>query len=315
MNIHPFEWRHLPLLYQYRNQGVFLDNTLALTRGQILVPAGALLSWLGSATGVFTYLGEDENEGSQPLIVQAIHQTGATSAHLSFIASPEALECTDLVALIDQMAVEIGKRGGLYILAEVDEEDSMFEVLRKAGFSIYARQHIWQMPNPSQAVKSSSQDWKAAQRRDEAAIRFLYSALIPGLVQQVEPPPSGRMQGLVSYQENQLLAFIELRYGLAGVLAQPFVHPDAEGVLGKLARLLQNLTRRYSRPVFVNVRSYQSWLEATILNTGATLCSRQAVMMRHLVISRRVTQAYTLPAMNGKRAEPTVPIAQIKKET
>jgi hypothetical protein len=38
--------------------------------------------------------------------------------------------------------------------------------------------------------------------------------------------------------------------------------------------------------------------------TGAVPGSSQAVMVRHLGLARRASQAVSLPAMNGTRAEP-----------
>jgi hypothetical protein len=36
-------------------------------------------------------------------------------------------------------------------------------------------------------------------------------------------------------------------------------------------------------------------------------------MVRHLAIARRVNQVYSLPAINGKRPEPTAPIAHLEE--
>jgi hypothetical protein len=46
---------------------------------------------------------------------------------------------------------------------------------------------------------------------------------------------------------------------------------------------------------------------------GAKPGPQQAVMVRHLTVSRRVTQSYPLPAINGTRAEPTAPIVRIEE--
>ena len=61
-------------------------------------------------------------------------------------------------------------------------------------------------------------------------IRSLYNNLVPGLVQQVEPLPPDQLRGMVYYQQGELLAYVELRYGPRGIWAQPFVHPDAEDI-------------------------------------------------------------------------------------
>jgi hypothetical protein len=54
MNIRPFDWRDLPLLHRYRNQGLFPDSASVLTRDDAGT-AGACLPFC-PATGIFTYL-------------------------------------------------------------------------------------------------------------------------------------------------------------------------------------------------------------------------------------------------------------------
>jgi hypothetical protein len=79
MIVRPFEWRDLPALYRYRDQGVYLDSALVLTRGAWPLP-GALLSYLAPGLGVFTWVGR-ENEVAAPLFGQMMHLTGAQGAH------------------------------------------------------------------------------------------------------------------------------------------------------------------------------------------------------------------------------------------
>jgi hypothetical protein len=52
MNIRLFDWRDLPVLIRYRRHGLFFDNALVLTRGQALVPAGAMMSYLACDWGL-----------------------------------------------------------------------------------------------------------------------------------------------------------------------------------------------------------------------------------------------------------------------
>ena len=315
MNIRPFEWRDLPLLHRFRSQCLYLDSTLSLTSGLAYAPAGALLSSFSSAVGIYTsYAASDGSEaGSEKefhLFGQATHSLGNVSARLSFLTPQSCLESNGLVPLVEHLAVQVGEHGGQHILAEVDELSHGYEALRRAGFGIYARQCVWRLPD-GPAGKNLAGARRAQLTRDLAAVRFLYYNLVPGLVQQVEPPPTNRLQGLAYYRGTELLAFIDLKYGPRGIWAQPFVHPDAEAVTDNLLCLLQDLPYRSGRPVYVCVRSYQSWLESEIQSIGAQPSPRQAVMVRHLAIARRVPQVMTMPAMNGK-AEPTVPVARYK---
>lgn len=312
MNVRPFDWRDLPALHRYRSQCLFLDSALVLTSGPFFAPAGALLSTLSPATGILTFIAHDEAERNTSLIGQVTHTAGQGSARISFFAPQSAANQADLAALIEAMSVQVGERGGMFILAEVDSAEPVFEQLRQAGFGVFARQRVWRLGN-SPAGKPLPGLRRAVAGPDTAAIRFLYANLVPGLVQQVEPPPSNRLQGLVYYQGNELLVYMEVRYGPRGIWVQPFIHPNAESVAAPLIRLLQELPYRNGRPVYVCVRSYQSWLESIIEGVGAEPSPSQAVLVRHLALARRQPVANSVVVLNGKTAEPTVPVARLRR--
>ena len=311
MNIRPFEWRDLLLLNRYRNSGLFLDSTRVLIHGSVLIPVGALLSFLAPSTRIFTYLCEDNTHASLPLVGQVTHGVGATFARLSYLAPDSAMESPNVSVLSDYMALQIGQRGIFHLLAEVDENSLAFQSLHQAGFAIYARQRIWRLEGEP-AGESEEVPWRPCRSWDTVGIRSLYSNLVPGFVQQVEPLPKEDLKGMVHCQNDEIHAFVELKYGRAGVWVQPFVHPDAEGFARHLAHLLRELPGRRARPVYICVRSYQSWLETAIEAMGAQPGQLQAVMVRHLTVTRRVTQPYTLPAINGTRTETTAPIARME---
>lgn len=311
MNIRPFGWRDLSLLNRYRNYGLYLDSTRVLIHGQMMVPMGALITFLGPSTRIFTYRCENNSQAAKPLIGQVIYLMGASYARLSFLAPEDAMEQPGLSALTDYLAVQMGSRGAFHILADVDESNQIFQLLHRVGFAIYARQRIWRLDGQP-IGEGNPVTWRASRSRDAIGVRSLYCNVVPGLVQQVEPLPKKDLKGVVYYHNGDLHAFVELKYGRNGIWVQPFVHPDAEGFDRYLVHLLQDLPGRHERPLYICVRSYQSWLETAIEAMGAQPGPQQAVMVRHLTVSRRVTQSYPLPAINGTRAEPTAPIARIE---
>jgi hypothetical protein len=227
------------------------------------------------------------------------------------LAPESALESGELPTLLDYAALQIGERGAFHIQAEVEERLEALVPLRNVGFAIYARQRIWQLSesSPSEVEPLAC---RLCKDLDVPGVRSLYSDLVPGLVQQVEPPPRSGSRNLVYYQDGMLLAYLELRYGPFGIWVQPFVHPDAENSVNRLILSLQNLPNRHSRPVYVCVRSYQSWLESLLEEMGAKSSSSQALMVRHLAISRLAAQTFSLPAMNGKHPEPTAPAMRLE---
>lgn len=306
MNIRPFDWRDLPTLHRFRDQYVFLNSFLLLTNGPLFAPTGALFSFLAPSLGIFTYLSAMGENQSSLLFGQVTHASGLPSAQLAFFAPQSALSEAGLSGLVDYMAIQVGARGAMHILAEADEQTEVFEFLRQAGFGIYTRQRIWKLADGSASGKLPGLRW-AVTDRDLTNIKFLYANLVPGLVQQVESPPMNQMRGLVYYRGGDLLAYLEVKHGLRGIWVQPFIHPDAEDVVEPILMFLKDLPRRGSRPVYVCVRSYQSWLESILEQSGAKPGCGQGVMVRHM--ARKIAQPYGALALETASKEPTVPVA------
>jgi hypothetical protein len=312
MNIRPFGLRDLALLRSYLNRGLFLDSSRVLIHGTSLIPMGAFLSFLTPSTRMFTYRCENTAEYGTPLIGQLTFTPGASYARFSFLAPEDAMNQAELSALVDYMAMQMGEHGAFHILADVDESNQVFQLLHRAGFATYARQRIWRLEGQPVGEEDPA-TWIACRSRDVIGVRSLYCFVVPGLVQQVEPLPKKNLKGVVHYQNGDLLAFVEMKYGRNGIWLQPFIHQDAEGFDRTLFYLLHDLPGRGGRPIYICVRSYQSWLESAIEAMGAQPGPQQAVMVRHLALTRRINQSYPLPAINGTRAEPTAPIAHIEE--
>jgi hypothetical protein len=306
MVIRQFDWRDLPILLRYRHRGLFFDNASVMTRGEMLVPAGAMLSYFAQAIGIFTYLCTDEENRGEPMLGQVTHGQGEQLAHLSFLAPVTALDDDTLLTLLEHIVQQIGKRGAFHLLAEVEERTVAFENLRQAGFALYVHQRIWQSQEDGQQKPNPSQ-WRDIRSEDVIAIRSLYGTLVPGLVQQVESLPTERMKGLVLYHDDELLAYAEIKYGQRGIWMHPFIHPDTQNVTECLEDLLNNLPNRHSRPVYLCVRSYQSWLENSLEDLQAEAGPLQAVMVKHLAVGKKVSNSFTLPALEGGQQEISTP--------
>ncbi len=159
----------------------------------------------------------------------SIHPRSST-AHLTFLTPEAAIATPLMLELLDYMAILAGQRNALRLLADVDEMSEAFKSMRRSGYAIFSRQRIWRLEGPQQG-KSETADWRSANNRDAGSIRALYNNVVPGLVQQVEPFDAQRLRGLVHDGGGEVQAYVELRYGRHGIWAQPFVHPDAEGLI------------------------------------------------------------------------------------
>ncbi len=312
MNIRPFGWRDLPLLRRYLERGLFLDSTRVLVHGRSLIPVGAFVPFLGPSIRISTYHCDNDSHTGIPLIGQVTYLVGSTYARLSFLAPEDALEQPELSILSDFLAVEMGKKGAFHILADVDECSHVFQLLHNASFAIYARQSIWRLDGQAQGEEEPA-TWINCRSRDVVAAHSLYCNVVPGLVQQVEPMPKTNIKGMVNYKNGDLLAYVELKHGRNGIWVQPFIHPDAGEFDRSLVNLLNNLPGRGNRPLFICIRSYQSWLEPAIKAMGAIPGPAQAVMVRHLAVTRHALQPLTVPAINGKQVETSAPIAHLEQ--
>jgi hypothetical protein len=312
MNIRSIDWRDLALMRRYRHQCLFFDSTLVSTRGPLLDVAKTLFASLAPTNGTYTYLAVDDNRSLPPVLGQASLAPGASSARLTCLAPANILDASGIEPLLDFIISDLGKRGAFHVLAEADECEQACDALHAMGFAIYARQRLWQLIGDP-AGRAIPTSWRVCTDQDIINVRSLYNNLTPGLVQQMEPVPAQRPRGMVYYQGQDLLAYVDLKMGPRGIWVQPFIHPDVEDVSGRLAYLLQNLSDRRERPLYLCVRSYQAWLEASVDALGAQPGPRQAVMVKRMALSRRALQPAALPVLEGKQAEPTAPIAQVKR--
>jgi len=267
---------------------------------------GALLSYLAPSVGVFTCVSDGYDDQDQELIGQAIHQAGSQFTHLTFVTPDSAIDSPALSAVVEYLIKISGERGALHTLADVDEIDPAFEVLRNSSFATYSRQRVWQLEINDHS--NDQRNWRVARNTDGNAIRALYRNLVPGMVQQVDPFNLDEPDGLVHYQGEELLAYAELKYGHRGIWVQPLVHPDTVDVAQKLENLVATMPYRRSRSVYFSVRTYQSWLENALAELGAEAGTSRALMVKHLAITQKAVLSYELPAIEGRQPEITTSI-------
>ncbi len=290
--IRSFDLRDFPTLHRNRNEGIWLDTPLALTRSMTLVPAGALLSTLAPATGIFTFVATNEGNTAQRVVGQFMHTPGAANAKLTFITPEDEIGSHDVPALLDHLADRAGERGAFNLLAEVDERSAAYEVLRRAGYAIYTRQWVWKLDSRE---TPTSQPWRPAEDQDETHVHHLYHTLVPAIVQQTEPPPWEKVSGLTYIQNGELLGYIHLAFGSKGVFAQPFIHQDVETVEDLLLGIYHAIPNLRSRDVYLCVRSHQAWLAPFLNKLGYNSAPRQAVMVKRLVKTQKITIPIHIP--------------------
>ena len=296
MSIRPLDLLDLPIIARYRNDVLTLDTTRALTRGHPLGAMG-LLAYVNPARHLYAALAN--HEGST-LLGGIIHTRGETFAKLLYLAPSSNLDDPNLPALIEHLAAQAGEWQAYHVIAEVDETSDVFIALRKAGFSVYAWQRVWDLSRIGKTESASGAAWRRIQSIDLPAVQSLHYQIVPQLLHPVEPAPN-RPNGLIHPGRR---CFANVSYGVYGVALTPLILPDEGEVSEKLVSLVSQLPDRRGRSVYLNVRSYQAWLEPALEDLGAKAAPRQVVMVKHLARYVKETQPARVPPSNA-RIQPT----------
>ncbi|MFQ5921751.1 MAG: hypothetical protein ACE5M4_02810 [Anaerolineales bacterium] len=305
--IRTFDWRHVALLARVRDRGLCLDSQLAFTRGAHALQH-ALLDPLIPGKSAVTLVSRN---GELDAVGQFTKRGDRNNARLTFIAPADVLEADRGLELVESLASAAGEAGANNLVADVDEDSAAFERLRQAGFAIYARQRIWSLDSqPGDPVGGELGAWRVEKETDSLAAQSLYLNIVPGLVQQVEPPPTRAGRNLVHFRDGELLGYLDLERGSLGTWVQPFFHPAVEDFYPLLAGFLAEAPA--DRPIYVCVRSYQSWMGGPLERLWFEPSVDQAVMVKRLAIGVRKQTAGPLPAVEGTYPEPTAPIARIE---
>lgn len=295
MSIRPLAIFDLPYLYSFRDQAIGLDTARTLTRGNPLGAVG-LFAYVNPVRHIYSAIVNGERE---PVLGGVIHSREETFAKLLFIAPSSQLDHPDLPELIESLSAQAGEWGAFHVLAEVDERNDAFVALRKAGFSVYAWQRMWDVSEITEI--NHSVEWTRIQSVHRPAVQSLYYQIVPPLLQPVEPQPRSTMGWLC---KEGLKCYISATQGAYGIVLSPLIHPEVTNVSEKLASLISNLPDRRNRPVYVCVRSYQAWLEPVLADLGAKGADRQAVMVKHL--AHLVKEEQTVPAVpKGVTVQPS----------
>jgi hypothetical protein len=286
MSIRPLAIFDLPYLYGFREEAIGLDTTRSLTRGNPLGAVG-LMAYVNPSRHIYSAI---TNGRDTSVLGGIIHSRDDTFAKLLYLAPSSQLGNPDLPELIENLAEQAGAWGAFHVLAEVDEISDAFVPLRKAGFSVYAWQRMWDV---SQVAESGPDfEWTRVKSVHVHSVHNLYHQIVPPLLQPIEPQPKHTLGWMCN---DGMKCYVGASQGVYGIVLIPLIHPEATQVSAKLASLIANLPDRRNRPVYVCVRSYQAWLEPVLADLGAQGGDRQAVMVKHL--ARLVKEGQTVPAV------------------
>lgn len=279
MPIRSLDLLDIPTIARYRNDVLTLDSARVLTRGHPLGAMG-LMAYINPARHLYAAI---SNGGDSALLGGIIHTRGDTFAKLLYLAPSSQLHDPQLPGLIEHLSFQAGEWQAVHVIAEVEENSDVFPALRMSGFSVYAWQRVWDVSLLEKTEADNSGGWRRIQSVDLHAVQSLHYQIVPQLMHPVEPAP----RRVIGFVHQGLKCFANVTSGMYGIVLTPLIHPDEQHASEKIASLVASLPDRRGRPVYLNVRSYQAWLEPVLEDLGAKASARQAVMVKHL--ARMVT--------------------------
>jgi hypothetical protein len=296
MTIRSLDLLDLPMIARYRNDVLTLDSARALTRGHPLGTMG-LLAYINPARHLYAAIA---NGGDVALLGGVIHTRGETFAKLLYLAPSTHLDDPELPVLLDHLVIQAGEWKVFHVTAEVEESSDVFPALRMAGFSVYAWQRLWDVSLIEKSESFVGSGWRRLRSVDLPAVQSLHYQIVPPLLHPVEPAPN-RVVGFV-HSEN-MKCYASVTAGMYGIVLTPLIHPDEHNVSEKISALVAGLPDRRGRKVYLNVRSYQTWLEPVLADLGAQASVRQAVMVKHLArLIKEGQPARAVPSSVGVQA-------------
>jgi len=276
----------IPLVKRLSDKGIILDSELGLTGDTPGTNTTLLSSFLLPQRALHTFVARADK---QSVVGQFRVKPDNHNAHIIFIAPQldDDVANTAWLHILDAMAREAGKSGAHCLVAELEENGSLFETLRTANFAVYARQKIWRRHTGDYQFETESVELTPATEDDASGIYSLLATTVPSLIQQV-CAPLGELQGLVYRKDDRVEGYFVMSEGKQGIYLVPYLHPD---IIGHSAAVLESVIRQANRatkvPVHVCVRRYQDWLESALLDLGFETLSQQAVMVRHITAGIR----------------------------
>ena len=231
-------------------------------------------------------------------------------AHAVFVAPHLSAGADDTLWLhiFDAMAREAGRYHAHNMIAEVDEDNPLFETMRRCGFAVYARQRIWRRLPDSSPRLLPPVDLIARREADQVGVQSLIANTVPPLLQQIILPVE-TAAGWVYRKQERIDAFFRVIDGRRGVYLTPFIHPDimheATATIDSVIRLIDKTQKM---PVYIPVRRYHDWIATALEALGFEPGPLQAVMVRHLTAGVHKTAFSTitqdLPAVSAGSGKP-----------
>jgi len=294
----------IPFIRRISDTATVLDTELELTR-DMHGPGGTILSsLLLPQRGQMMLLARvEETQVVGQFRIRRALEPVAQMVYIAPTAAPDG-DDTAWLHLLDAMAREAGKLHASALMAEVDEDSLLFEVMRHSGFSVYARQQVWRRLPGDYPCLEPPVRLRDAVETDLSAIQSLVTRVVPKMLHPLITPVEHHA-GLVYEEDGLVQAFVSVTEGKHGLYLVPYVDQTAMDQLPAIVhQSVESLQKAETLPVYIRVRRYQEWIVPTLEALQFQPGPPQAMMVRHIKATVRQPR-YNL-ARQGLKVIPSV---------
>ncbi len=321
----PFTPGDSPRVYRLQRRGISLDLKRDLVQPHTPLWEAWLAFLTQQAMGHPTYVLYDPHDGEAFVQVHYWpHQAAADVAFLAPALTENHRSSNAWSRLLDGACVEAAGRGIQRVFANLPKSGAEVDAFQQSGFTLYTGEDVYYLAEqPEGPVDETLPGLRLQRPEDWPDIQKLCVTITPQRVRQAEggisvaigSAKNCRRFVLPGKEGDELAAILELCVGRHGHWLRVLLHPDARDVAPALIRRgLAALKDHPGRPVYCNVRQYESGVRAALEDAGFEPHAARALMVRHTMAWVRVsTQQETVPTLKGS-AEPVPPVYNINSE-
>lgn len=306
-------------IYRLQGKGLMLDMERGLTQPNMPLREAWVAFLTQQAMGRATYVLYDTQYGEAFIQVEyRPHQAAADVAYLAPSLASDRQAGGAWSRLLDGVSVEVAARGIQRLFASLPETGPEKDIFQQSGFSLYACEDIFRLPQqPAVPVSTAVPGLRPQETEDWPALQKLCIALTPQRVRQIEGGTTVAQVGGKNYLSyvlsgrsgggsggDELAAALYLHIGRQAHWLRLLVHPEAGDIAGSLvAWALARLASQPPRPVYCNVRQYETGLRDALQAAGFVLDHTRTLMVKQTAAWAKVPAPELVPALKSS-AEP-----------
>jgi hypothetical protein len=311
-------------VYRLQRKGISLDLQWTLTQSHTPLREAWLAFLTQQAMGQPTFVLSDLHDGDGFIQIRyRPHQAAADVAFLSPSLEGDHGAVRVWSQLLDGACVDAAGRGIQRVFANLPDSGAEVDVFHQTGFTLYAGEDIYRLDQLETAQSQSERLSPRPQRlEDWPAIQKLCVAITPQRVRQAEggiAVTTGRERNCRRYvlpgeDGEDLVAAMSICGSGVPRWLRVLVHPDARDVAEGLVRWgLEELAGLSARPIYCNVRQYESGVRLALEAAGFAPFTTRALMVKHTMALSKVPAQELAPALKSS-AEALPPAYRVNGE-